>query len=59
MAAKGWTDNLNWFGYHHLLASRIPQGAFTSSDDAVLSFELSSKYENKPIEIWLKDFILE
>ena len=53
-ANKGWTDNRDWFGYNHLLASRIPQGAFTSSDDAVLSFELPSKHENKPIEIWLK-----
>lgn len=53
-ANKGWTDNMIWFGYNYLLASRIPQGAFTSSDGSVLSYELSSKYENKPIEIWLK-----
>jgi hypothetical protein len=53
-ANKGWTDNVNWFGYDYLLASRLPQGAFTSSGSSVLSYELPSKYENKQIEIWLK-----
>ena len=56
-AEKGWTDNRDWFGYNYLLASRMPQGAFTSSDGAVLTFELPSKYENKPIEIWLKALV--
>jgi hypothetical protein len=53
-AKIGWTDNRDWFGYNYLLASRIPQGAFTGLNGAVLSFELPSNHENKPIEIWLK-----
>ena len=54
-ANHGWTENRYWFAYDHVLASRIHQGAFTSMNDAGFSFELpSSKFENKPVEIWAK-----
>ena len=54
-ANHGWTENRYWFAYDYLLSSRIHEGAFTSMNDARFSFELpSSKFENKPVEIWAK-----
>ena len=58
-AGKGWTDNRVSFGYDHLLTSRVNEGAFTTSPNSELSFELSSKYGNKPVEIWLKGLLWE
>jgi hypothetical protein len=53
-ANKGWTNIKNWFAYDHLFASRIQRGAFTTSDGAEFSMSLPLKYQNTPIEIWLK-----
>ena len=54
-ANQGWVENRYWFAHDYVLASRIHQGAFSSSNGAVFSFSLpSSKYENKPVEIWAK-----
>jgi hypothetical protein len=53
-AKKGWTNNRLAFGYDHLLASRLKEGAFTSSPNSELSFELPSKYNSSQVEIWMK-----
>jgi hypothetical protein len=60
-ATQGWANNRDWFGFDYLLASRVNVGAFTTTtatnyNGSTLSFGLTlpSKYENKPIEIWMK-----
>jgi hypothetical protein len=53
-AQKGWTDNIHSFGYDHILASRVNEGAFTASPNSEISFELPAKYNNKHVEIWMK-----
>jgi hypothetical protein len=56
-AKKGWTNNRIAFGYDHLLASRLNEGAFTSSPNSELSFELPAKYNNNHVEIWMKALV--
>jgi hypothetical protein len=56
-ATEGWTTNRDWFGFNYLLASRVNVGALTMSNDSTFSFNLSlSKYNDKPVEIWMKAF---
>ena len=56
-AEEGWTDNKVAFGYDHSVASRLNDGAFTSSPNSTLSFELPAKYNNNHVEIWMKALI--
>src|SRR5262249_31675822 len=51
---NGWTDNRISFGFDHLLASRVNEGAFTASGGSKFSFDLPSKYNDKHVEIWMK-----
>jgi hypothetical protein len=51
---NGWTNNLDSFGYDHILASRVNEGLFSASNDSKVSFELPAKYNNKHVEIWMK-----
>jgi len=53
-ARHGWTNNINSFGYAHLLASRVSQGLFTESPNSKISFELPNEYKNKRVEVWMK-----
>jgi len=53
-ARDGWVDNINSFGYDHILTSRLNQGLFSDSPNAEVSFQLPSGYENKQVEIWMK-----
>ena len=46
-ARKGWTDNINSFGYDHIFTSRVNQGLFSDSPNSVVSFELPNRYKNK------------
>jgi len=53
-ATNGWADNINSFGYDHILTSRVHQGLFSSSPNSEVSFELPNRYKNKQVEIWAK-----
>ena len=53
-ARNGWADNINSFGYDHILTSRVHQGLFSDSPNSEVSFELPNRYENKQVEIWVK-----
>jgi hypothetical protein len=53
-ARNGWVDNINSFGYDHILTSRVNQGLFSDSPNSEVSFELPNGYENKQVEIWVK-----
>jgi hypothetical protein len=53
-ARNGWVDNINSFGYDHILASRVNQGLFSDSPNSQVSFDLPTEYENKQVEIWVK-----
>jgi hypothetical protein len=53
-AKQGWTNNRIAFGYDHILASRLNEGAFTTSPNSEFSFEIPAKYNGKHVEIWMK-----
>ena len=53
-ATNGWVDNINSFGYDHILTSRVHQGLFSNSPNSEVSFELPNRYKNKQVEIWVK-----
>ena len=53
-ARKGWADNINSFGYDHILTSRVNQGLFSDLPNSQVSFELPTGYKNKQIEMWVK-----
>jgi hypothetical protein len=53
-ARNGWVDNLNSFGYDHILTSRVNQGLFSDSPNSEVSFESPNGYENKQVQIWIK-----
>jgi len=58
-ARSGWADNINSFGYDHILTSRVNQGLFSDSQNSQVSFELSNAYKNKQVEIWSKSLSWE